>query len=296
MYDPRAIEIVKESLASGSPRAAVYALEIMDLLLVPWLKPLVFPVLEDQTPGQTLKRLEAFVPRQRMSPIEVLGAVVNREFDRIGLFTRVVAIETLGKVAPGVARDLVAGLFHPEPMVQEVAAIGIVSRDRAVYEDHRKRLPFEVRDRLDAVVGRDGEPDLAESRSVFGRARMLRSVPDFGALPSETLVALAVSSEERLLKEGQRLPNPREPRESFHVLLAGNLTAPGSEPGEEDVRLERMSLFGILPGARSVEAVEPCRLVRIEPTRLFELAGENMGLIPGLLRACRLLSVDATLA
>jgi hypothetical protein len=36
--------------------------------------------------------------------------------------------------------------------------------------------------------------------------------------------------------------------------------------------------------------------LRLEPTRLFELAGENLALIPGLLDACRLLGPDAASA
>ncbi len=292
MYDPGAIGVVKESLASGSSRSAVYALEVMDLVVSPGLKPLVFPVLEDQTYGQTLKRLEAFVPRHRMSPLEALGAVTNREFDRIGLWTRVLAIETLGKVAPGIARELVAALFHPEPMVQEVAALGIAARDRAAWEARRARLHFAVRDRLDAIVGREGDEERAESRSVFGRARLLRSVPAFAPLPSEARVALAVSSEERILREGQRLPNPREPKDSFYVLLQGEMTVLGGSGRT----LQRPSLFGALPGSSSVEAVGPCRLIRLEPTRLFELAGENLPLIPGLLDACRVLAPEASTA
>jgi hypothetical protein len=174
-------------------------------------------------------------------------------------------------------------------MVQEVAALGIVARDRAAWETHRTRLAFEVRDRLDAVVGRAGEEDLSASRSVFGRTRLLRSVPAFSKLPPETLVALADSSEERLLKEGQRLPNPREPRDSFYILLNGELTiaeAPSS-------RFESLAFFGVLPGSRPVEARTPCRLVRLEPTRLFELSAENPVLIPGLLEAGRLLARSA---
>ena len=285
LYDRGAIAIVKESLASDSARSTVYALEILDLLLSESLKPLVIPLLEDQTRGQTLKRLEAFVPRQRMSVLGALGAVANREFDRIGLWTRVVALETLGRVAPEVPRDLVAALFHPEPMVQEVAALGIATRDRSAWEKQRSRLHYEVRDRLDEVVARAAGEGPRESRSVFGRARLLRSVPAFAPLPSEAVVALATSSEERLLREGLRLPNPREPKDSFYVLVEGPLGIAG-RPGPA---FPPLSLFGLLPGASPVETAGPCRLVRLEPTRLFEVAGENVDLVPGLLDACTLL-------
>jgi HEAT repeat protein len=282
-YDPGAIAVVKESLASGDPRATVYALEILDLLLSEGLKPLVLPVLESQSYGSALRKLEAFVPRLKSTPLEALGAVATREYDRIGLFTRVVALETLGRVAPEVPRELVAALFHPEPMVQEAAALGIAARDRAAWEAHRARLRFEVRDRLDAVVGDGKDAGGAASRSVFGRARLLRTVPALAALRSEEAVALALASEERLLKEGQFLPNPREPRDSFYVLLDGDL-GPADAEGPS---LPRLALLGALHGMRPFASRGPCRLVRLEPTRLFEIAGENLGLVPGLLEASR---------
>lgn len=287
LYDPGAIAIVKESLSSASGRSSVYALEVMDLVVSPGLKPLVFPMLEDQAYPQALRKLDAFVPRQRSSPLEALGAITGREYDRIGLYTRVLALETLGKIAPGIAPELIASLFHPEPMLREVAALGIAARDRNAWEANRVRLRFDVRDRLDAVVGRAGEEDGTESRSVFGRARLLSDVPAFAALPAEARVALAVSSEERLLKDGQRLPNPREPKDSFYVLLQGEMQVLGAS-----ARLERPAFFGVLPGSSSVEAAGACRLVRLEPTRLFELAGENLPLLPGLFAACRLLAPD----
>lgn len=287
MYDPGAVAVVKESLASGEARSTVYALEVMDLVVAPGLKPLVLPVLEDQSYGHALRKLDALVSRHKMSPVEALGALTGREYDRIGLWTRLLALETLGAVGPGIARELVAALFHPEPMVQEVAALGIAARDRSAWDSQKKRLRFEVRDRLDAVVGAVGESDRTGTRSAFGRARALRAVPEFASVPSEALVALAVSSEERLLREGQRLPNPREPKDSFYVLLEGGMAALGG-----GARLEPPAFFGVLPGSSSVEAAGACRLVRLEPTRLFELAGENLSLIPGLLAASRLLSPE----
>lgn len=293
-HDPAAIALVKESLGSDSARSTVYALEILDLVLSEGLKPMVLPVLEDQTYGQTLRKLEAFVPRQRLELLDALGAVAHREFDRIGPWTRIVALETLGKVAPEVPRDLVAALFHPDPMVQDVAALGIVARDRASWEKHRARLKFDVRDRLDAVVGRGAaaEEELGEARSGYLRARLLRSVPAFSSLPSEVLVALASASEERLLKEGQRLPSPREPRDSFYVVVDGEVEAPA---GSGNV-LGRLGFFGVLPGSRPAAARGACHLVRLEPTRLYEVAGENAALVPGLLDACSLLARDAASA
>ena len=49
LYDPGAVTSVREIVASGSPQGMVHALEILDLLISPVLKPFVFPLLEGQS-------------------------------------------------------------------------------------------------------------------------------------------------------------------------------------------------------------------------------------------------------
>src|SRR5262249_26755460 len=83
VYDGAAITGVRDIVAAGSPQAMVHALEILDLLVSPALKPLLFPVLEGQTHAAILRKLDGLLPRVHMSPEEALRALVRREYGKI---------------------------------------------------------------------------------------------------------------------------------------------------------------------------------------------------------------------
>ena len=285
IHDPWAIRLVRENLESGSSETTVYALEILDLVLPEELKQLAFPLLEGLTYSQTLRRLEAACPRHRMAPLERLSAIVNREFDRVGSWTRACALEAMGRVSGAVVPDLVASLFHSQPMMQEVAALTIRQLDPQAFAHHRARLAFEIRERLDYVMGPDGTLGHWNSRSAFGRAQLLRGLPAFHGLPSMAIVRLALASDDLFLNQRRRLPSPRAPRESFYVNVEGEIVLTEGTTGNPRRVLPLLSLIGFGPGARAIEVCEPARFLRIDPDPLFELAAEHVELIPFLQRA-----------
>ncbi|HMC76152.1 MAG TPA: Npt1/Npt2 family nucleotide transporter [Vicinamibacterales bacterium] len=291
VYDPGSVTAVREIVESGSPQAMVHALEILDLLISPVLKPFVFPLLEAPTPAAVVRKLEVLIPREHFTPYEALRALVSRGYGRIGLWTRAVALDRLGRAAEGVPADLVAFLFHPEAMIREVAAMRITARDRRAWETHRKRLRFDVREQLEAVVG-VAEAEGEEAASIFGRTRLLRRVIALAVLPPEDLIVLAAASEIRTLQAGQRVPSPRDPQHAFFVTLEGEVVLRAQDAGMT-IALPPFTVFTFEPGAPPVETVADTTLIRIEPTSVFELAAEEPELIPGLVRAAEALGRDA---
>jgi len=285
LHDPRAITMVKSNLESGSAEAVVYALEILDLVIEPDIKPLVFPVLEELGYPQALKRLDNIAPRIRLSRLDRLGAIINRDYDRIDTWTRASAIEALAELCGTVAPDLVSNFFHPKPAIREVAARRILALDPGQFDRLREKLPFEAQQQLDLVLDRGGDPGSWDSRSVFGRARVLRQVPAFARLPLESLVGLAASAEERLLRQGHRLPTLREPKGSVYVVLDGELVLADGKAVAGRSRLPRLALVAFGPDAVPIEALQPSRLIRLEPDPLFELAAEHIDLVPTILMA-----------
>jgi HEAT repeat protein len=287
IYDPGSITAVREIVASGSPQAMVHALEILDLLISPVLKPFVFPLLEGQSHLAIVRKLDVLVPREHFSRYDALRALVSRGFGQIGLWTRAVALDRLGRAEEGTPADLVAFLFHPEPMIRELAAMRIAARDRRAWETHRKRLRFDIREVLQSVVEAADAHGDAEAASIFGRTQLLRRVVALSVLPPEDLISLASSSEVRALQAGQRLPSPRDPHHAFFVTLDGEVVLRAQDG--TSLRLPPFSVFTFEPGAPPVETVADTVLIRIEPTSVFELAAEEPELIPGLVRAAEAL-------
>ncbi|MCG6922311.1 MAG: hypothetical protein LJF15_14685 [Acidobacteria bacterium] len=290
LHDPAAIGLVKKNLESGSSESTAYALEIMDLLVSPELKPLVFPLLEDLAYSQVLRRLEASYSRQNLEPLERLSLIINRDYDRIGIWTRACAVEAVGKLASEIVPDLVASLFHPNPVIHEVAARTMLELDEAGYRRRRKTLPYDAREELDYVIGSGNSLEHWESRAVFGRARLLRSLPAFSRLPSDTLIGLATASDERVLKPHRRLPSPRAPRDCFYVIVDGEVAFADEGAPAVDGTLPPRSLIAFGPGAGSLKVIQNARFIRLDPDPVLEVAAEHVELIPALLQAQKLLT------
>jgi ATP:ADP antiporter, AAA family len=283
VHDPWAIGIVRESIESGSSETIVYALEILDLLLSDELKHLVFPLVEGLGYPQVLRRLEATCPRHRLERAERLSLIVNRDFDKIDSWTRACALAALGQIGGAEVPDLVASLYHPDPLMHELAALTLLRQDAQAYARQQTKLSYDAREKLAYVLGPDGTTASWDSRSVYGRVQLLRGIPAFSALPSLALLRLARVAEELVLNPRRRLPSPRAPRESFYVNVDGaQALADGGAPRRT---LPRLSLIAFGPGASSIEVIETSRFVRIDPDQLFDLAGEHVALIPPLLQA-----------
>ena len=170
--------LVRNNLDRGSPEATVYALEILDLVVSAELKPMVLPVVEELSPFACLKRLDPFFYQERTSRAERLSAIVNRDSNRIGLWPKACALYAMGRLSEGgVPPDLVANLFHPDPLIRQVAAGSIYTLSPADYAKHTSKLEPEEKQELDRLIMPEREA-MAETwvdRTLFGRVRLLHS-------------------------------------------------------------------------------------------------------------------------
>jgi hypothetical protein len=152
LYDPRALRLIRRNLERGGREAEVYALEMLDLLISPDLKPVVLPLMEKIPPAQALSRLEGFAPQPRLGRIERLCAIVHRENDALSKETRVSALQALGELSDCVRDEMVACLHHPEPLLQEAAARVVFRLDPAAWARCSRKLPLAIGEKLDRLV------------------------------------------------------------------------------------------------------------------------------------------------
>ena len=184
---------MRQGLESGSSDTTVYALEILELVLSDELKPHVFPIVEGLTYPQALRRLESVFPRHRMAAAERLSQIVNRDYDKVGSWTRACALAAAGDLAGGVVPDLVASLYHPDPLMSELAAFTLQKLDPAAYARHHEKLDYDARERIAYAVGPDG------TQGALGQPVGLRP---HGAPARDARVRLAALG-------GARAPRPR---------------------------------------------------------------------------------------
>jgi hypothetical protein len=266
LHDPRSLRLVRDNLASGSPESAVYAVEILDLLVSADLKPLVLPLLDRLTPAQCLARLDELAPQRRLDAVERLGEILHQPPGVVSLWTKACALTSLGELAAGedagkLAGDLIANLYHPDPVLREAAAAALFRADPAAYERHSRKLSAGIKTRLDAVARGEG----ASSRSCFTRARLFGEAAAFSRVSREILLRMAVLASERRLQAGDDLSLPAE---SLVLVAAGRLDAAGR-------------LF--LADGTPLTAAEPTDLLCLAPEDLLALLADEERLLAPLL-------------
>lgn len=152
LYDPQALRLVRENLERGDREAEVYALEILDLVISPDLKPIVLPLMEKISPAQASSRLEGFAPQPRLGRVERLCAILHREHGALAKGTRVAALLALGELSDRVRDDMIACIYHPDPLLHEAAARVVFRLDPEAWVRCSRKLSAAVREKLDRVA------------------------------------------------------------------------------------------------------------------------------------------------
>ncbi len=286
LYDAKAIRLVEENLAAGNDETVVYALEILDVVVTPDLKTLVFPVIEKLTPAQRLKRLDALFPLPRMHRRERLSAILHRDVLALSSWTKACALEAITELTPErVAEELLANLFHPEAMLQEVAAGNVYRRGAEAYERHAAKLPREDKERLDRVIlpAGGGDHDAWESRSLFGRVGDLRDVGAFLSLPWEALIRIAGGTEELEIETGDNFPETPEAEPVLYVVVEGRLGVQDETGALRVVPRKTLVAFG--PESPQARVLQSGRIFRLQGETLYEQTSIYGELAPALLKA-----------
>jgi len=153
VYDPQSVQLVKQNLESESADAHVFAIELLNVFLADELKPKLFPLLEDFSPEEKIERLQEFFPRERFNSVEVLKHLISRDYSYTNRWTRACAIYALGFEEKLDSFDeLVANLFHPDPLLHETSAWAICKHKPEVYEKIKNRLPETNVENIEAVL------------------------------------------------------------------------------------------------------------------------------------------------
>jgi ATP:ADP antiporter, AAA family len=153
LYDPDAIQLVRENIESGDPNGIAYAIELMDLFIDPELKPKLFPLYDDIPILKKLELLQIYFPRENYSPVQVINYILNRDFNLNNRWTKVCAVYTAAYIPDfRVSRGLIAQMFNRDKLLQETAAWVIYNKDKATYDTISDRLPDRDKRYLDSAI------------------------------------------------------------------------------------------------------------------------------------------------
>ncbi|MDN5205326.1 HEAT repeat domain-containing protein [Fulvivirgaceae bacterium BMA10] len=178
LFDKRSIELVRENIDSGTNDGITFALELLDVFLPDDLKPILFPVLDDISPGELAKRLQFHHPRSSYSTTEILKQIINRDYNSMNRWTKACALYSIALMDNAeLSQELIANLFNPDAFLRETTAWAIYQIDPEGYHFHTRRLSNKLKKELDAVIipKVDAEKNIQRQQIKFHRINYLKN-------------------------------------------------------------------------------------------------------------------------
>ena len=221
LYDTRSIQLVKESIESGTAEGVTYAIELLDVFLSDQLKNRVIPILDDISNSEKIKRLELFYPRVRLDEKLVLKFLINRDFTQSNRWTKACVLHLIGVLKiEDFTLDLISQLFNPDQLIRETAAWALLQLGPDLYESNSVRLGEEIKRSLDAaILAKAGDTAIL----LYDKVLFLQRIKLFDGLPGITLSYVADISQNVFLKKDHTLHLDADQDKNFLMIYNGHL-------------------------------------------------------------------------
>jgi ATP:ADP antiporter, AAA family len=217
LYDTRSIQLVKENIDSGTSEGITYAVELLDVFLSEQLKQRVIPALDELSDAERISRLDVFYPRTRLDSKLVLKFLINRDFTQSNRWTKACCLYEIGNQQIADFKiDLIAHMFNPDMLINEVAAWSLHQINPEDYIFHSKRLLADRKKNLDQVI-------LDDKLSLFGKVLFFKSIEVFENVPGITLSNLAEISSDRKMTQGETLVLDDRLNNDFYIINSGKV-------------------------------------------------------------------------
>lgn len=217
LYDTHSIQLVKENIESGTTEGITYAIELLDVFLSDQLKQRIIPVLDELTDEERIRRLDIFYPRAKLDQRLAMKFIINRDFTQSSRWTKACVLYYIGKQKlEEFKMDLLAQLFNPDVLINEVAAWALFQISPEEYEKNVPRLGPGRKRELDEIVKTD-------RLSSYSKVRFMSGLPLFKNVPCITLTYLADIGNEVTLTTGQTLVLDEQLQPDFYIVVKGKL-------------------------------------------------------------------------
>jgi hypothetical protein len=188
-YNPRTINQIKELLEKGTQADISHAIELLDHFVYDDIKVILFPVVENINDNEKVKRLQYYFPIEGMNNEELISSTLTRDFNLLSFYPRICAMQ-LTLVLPDlqVTNELIANLFHPNPLLREIAATVIFRKDPELFANAMERLDSETQLELSQAINAIDKPN---SMLMMDKFLLLNNTHLLTNLDEEILIEIA---------------------------------------------------------------------------------------------------------
>lgn len=293
-YASDSLRLVREYL--GDPRRRPNALEVLDTLLDPPLRPLVMPFLDDLPAEERVRRAGSLVPAPP-PPAEFMA----RQCLHPNPYVALLALDAVARHGDAGVEGLArAALRSPEPLVREGAVRALRLGGLSASEALASLLADP-----DPMVRRQAEAASRPEEPMYGtleKVLVLRKAAIFDRLSGEDLAPLARVAEVECHGTGDPIFSEGEVGDSLYVIVRGRVgiqregeTLASLGPGEA---FGEMAVLDASARSATALALEDTELLQIGSEEFYEVLHEQAEIAEGVIRVLtrRLRETDETLA
>ena len=285
LYDSKSIHLIKQNIESATSEGITYAIELLDVLLAEDLKQKIIPIVDDISDAERISKLNIYYPRTKLSTQLALKFLINRDFTQSNRWTKSCAIYQIGRLKIAEFKhDLIANLFNPDKMVNEMAAWSIYNIDPELYFEHIERLPATAKTKLDSKI-LNRSIAFEQGDLVFEKVRFLQTMNVFSTITGLILSSVADNMPTKLLTEGETLNLAGEMSQYFIIIRSGQVNLYSN--GELISTLQEKSFIGEQlenqedNSSNLIVALEDTNLLLINKDRYYELLSDNLFSVAG---------------
>ncbi len=291
IYEPSTIQRVQMNLASSSPHLQAYAVELLDILVEPDLKPLLLPLFEKLSDQERLHHLKAIYPQSTASQEERLREILADKDGLVTSWTIATAIHAVEQTAlQALVIEVREMLSDRVALLRETALWTLCRLDDENRDYCISQLAADPNPIVKSALAKWNTPETQEETmlSTIEKVIILKSVSIFARVPDDVLADVAQLLTEVQVDRGEAIMHKGDIGDSMYIIVSGRVRVHDGERaleflGNRDIFGE-MALLDAEPRSASVTAEAETHMLRLDQVLLYELMDDYSEVARAIIR------------
>ncbi len=275
-YNERTIREIRELIERGSRADISHAIEMMDHFVYEDIKPVLFPILENISAEEKVKRLQYYFPIENLSNEEMISQILTRNYNQLSIYPRVCAMELALEIPDfEVNEELVSNMFHPNRLLREVASMIVYKKDGNLFRNVLGRLDSDIQFELMETFT---EIEQGNRLLLVEKFNLFRNIDKLSELGEGTLIQLAQLFQEVSMDSGQVIDLSKSLEDyALFIILSGTIKFENGyeSSGTEDSPELLYANLLMNSGITKIEFVDGGRILTIDSQAIEMLLFDN---------------------
>jgi ATP/ADP translocase len=222
LYDNKAVQLIKNNIMNHDKTSGAYALEIADNLFSEFHKKLLFPIFENDSNEEILRKYSESYIIEKLSPLKRLFDIINSDVKKTGISIKIEAVKLLSEFTfEEVGNILKANIVQTDIMISESSAVSLYNISKVSFFqvfEHYSKISVGVSNLMKKLTSEE----INGSMLVSEKHNILQSLEFFGIADYHDLKDIAQNSEEIFIQEND-IVNFKTKKYSTYIFIDGKI-------------------------------------------------------------------------